>query len=67
MHSACDGRCVNYVLPDYILHTPGQLETLRTLAVPGEAALGEDRLPSAQFCSDHISLVADISLISYVN
>ena len=57
----------NYILPDYILHTPGQLETLRTLAVPGEAALGEDRLPSAQFCSDHISLVADISLISYVN
>ena len=52
---------------DYILHTPGQLETLRTLSVPDEAAVGKDRLPSLRFSSDHMSLVADISLISYVN
>ena len=52
---------------DYILHTPGQLETLRTLNVPDEAAVGEDRLPSPRFSSDHMSLVADICLISYIN
>ena len=52
---------------DYILHTPGQLETLRTLNVPDEATVGEDRLPSLRFSSDHMSLVADISLISYIN
>ena len=52
---------------DYILHTPGQLETLRTLDVPDEAAVGEDRLPSLRFSSDHMSLVADICLISYIN
>ena len=52
---------------DYILHTPGQLETLRTLNVPDEAAVGEARLPSQRFSSDHMSLVADISLISYIN
>ena len=52
---------------DYILHTPGQLQTLRTLNVPDEATVGEDRLPSLRFSSDHMSLVADISLISYIN
>ena len=52
---------------DYILHTPGQLETVRTLEIPDGDQIGEARLPSAQFASDHMSLVADISLLSYIN
>ena len=52
---------------DYILHTPGQLETLRTLNVPDGADLSETRLPSMRFSSDHMSLVADICLINYAN
>ena len=52
---------------DYILHTPGQMETLRTLEIPDGRVIGEDRLPSTQFPSDHMSLVSDISLISYIN
>ena len=52
---------------DYILHTPGRMETLRTLKVPDADDIGENRLPSPQFASDHMSLVADISLISYIN
>ena len=52
---------------DYIMHTPGQMETLRTLEVPDAEDVGETRLPSPRFASDHMSLVADISLISYVN
>ena len=52
---------------DYILHTPGQLLTINTLDVPGRDQLGEDRLPSPQFPSDHVSLVADIAVLSYIN
>ena len=52
---------------DYILHTPGQLETINTLEVPDGDQLGEDRLPSPQYASDHLSLVADIALLSYIN
>ena len=52
---------------DYILHTPGQLLTINTLDVPSGDQIGEDRLPSPQFASDHISLVADIALLSYIN
>ena len=52
---------------DYILHTPGQLTTIKTLDVPGGDQIGEARLPSPQFASDHISLVADIALLSYIN
>ena len=51
---------------DYILHSPGQLLTINTLDVPGEDQ-GEARLPSPQFPSDHLSLVADIALLSYIN
>ena len=43
---------------DYILTSPA-LTTTRTLAVP--AHIGEDRLPSLQFPSDHLSLVVDLS------
>ena len=52
---------------DYILHTPGQLLTINTLDVPAGDQLGEDRLPSPQLASDHVSLVADIAVLSYIN
>ena len=46
---------------DYIFHSP-QLQTVSTLDMPTEQHIGEDRLPSLQFASDHLSLVADIKL-----
>ena len=45
---------------DYIFHS-ADLKTLRTLDVPSEEDLGEERLPSLAYASDHLSLVADIS------
>ena len=44
---------------DYIFHSP-QLETVSTLNMPTEEQIGEDRLPSLQFASDHLSLVAEL-------
>ena len=44
---------------DYIFHSP-QLETVSTLDMPTEQQIAEDRLPSLQFASDHLSLVADL-------
>ena len=46
---------------DYIFHSP-QLQTVFTLEMPTEQQIGEDRLPSLQFASDHLSLVADIQI-----
>jgi len=46
---------------DYIFHSP-QLQTVSTLEMPTEEQIGEDRLPSVQFASDHLSLVVDIKL-----
>ena len=46
---------------DYIFHSP-QLQTVSTLEMPTEEQIGEDRLPSLQFASDHLSLVADIKI-----
>jgi len=47
---------------DYIFHSP-QLETVSTLDMPSEHQIGEARLPSLDFPSDHLSLVADIRLV----
>jgi len=47
---------------DYIFHSP-ELETVSTLAMPSEQQIGPARLPSLQFASDHLSLVADIRLV----
>jgi len=44
---------------DYIFHSH-QLKTVSTLKMPTEEQVGEDRLPSQQFASDHLSLVADL-------
>ena len=44
---------------DYIFHS-ADLRTLRTLDVPSEEDLGEERLPSLAYASDHLSLLADI-------
>ena len=46
---------------DYIFHSP-ELKTVSTLDMPTEEQIGEDRLPSLEFASDHLSLVADIKL-----
>ena len=46
---------------DYIFHSP-QLQTVSTLEMPTEQQIGEDRLPSLQFASDHLSLVADMQI-----
>jgi len=46
---------------DYIFHSP-QLETVSTLNMPTEDQVGDDRLPSLQFPSDHLSLVVDIRI-----
>ena len=46
---------------DYIFHSP-ELQTVSTLDMPTEQQVGEDRLPSLQFASDHLSLVANIKI-----
>ena len=46
---------------DYIFHSPG-LRTRAVLEPPSQEEVGPDRLPSLSFPSDHLSLVADISL-----
>jgi len=46
---------------DYIFHSAG-LSTVVTLPVPTGEEIGIGRLPSQQFPSDHLSLVADIQL-----
>jgi nocturnin len=50
-----------YVL-DYIFHTEFLTPT-SVLEMPSEEEIGEDRLPSLRFPSDHLSLVADFSLV----
>jgi len=49
-----------YIL-DYIFHSK-QLEPAAILEMPRDNEIGEDRLPSLQFPSDHLSLVADFKL-----
>ena len=46
---------------DYIFHSD-DLRTLRTLDVPSEEEVGDQRLPSLAYASDHLSLVADIQI-----
>jgi len=46
---------------DYIFHSPC-LQAVSTLSMPTELQIGEHRLPSMQFASDHLSLVADLSI-----
>lgn len=45
---------------DYMFHSKETLETISVLAIPD--SVGEDRLPSLAFPSDHLSLLADIRL-----
>lgn len=49
-----------YVL-DYIFHSPG-LRSEAVLETPSPEEVGLNRLPSVVFPSDHLSLVADISI-----
>jgi nocturnin len=46
---------------DYIFYSE-ELAAVATLAMPTEEQIGADRLPSLQFASDHLSLVADFAL-----
>jgi len=46
---------------DYIFHSPS-FNTVATLEMPSEKDLGMEKLPSAKFPSDHMSLVADIMM-----
>ena len=46
---------------DYIFHST-DLETVRTLDVPSEGEVGDQRLPSLSYASDHLSLLADINI-----
>jgi len=46
----------------YIFYSAGALDCEAVLAMPSGDALGEERLPSAAFASDHLSLVADLRL-----
>ena len=46
---------------DYIFHSPS-FKTVATLKMPSEKDLGIEKLPSAKFPSDHMSLVADIKM-----
>ena len=45
---------------DYIFHSSDTLETIETLDMPTEEQLGEDRVPSLTFPSDHLSLLAKL-------
>ena len=47
---------------DYILHS-ASVRTLAVLDPPPPEAVGEARLPSLQFPSDHLSLVADLAIL----
>ena len=47
---------------DYVLHGP-RLETSRVLAMPEAGEVGEGRLPSLQFPSDHMTLVVDLNIL----
>ena len=46
---------------DYIFHSP-QLQTVSTLEMSTEEQIEEDMLPSLQFASDNLSLVADLHI-----
>ena len=46
---------------DYIWYTPRHLQPAALLKLPSEDEIGKDRLPSLQYPSDHLSLVADFS------
>jgi len=47
---------------DYIFHSAG-IQASATLDMPTEQQIGIDRLPSAAFPSDHLSMVADLTLV----
>ena len=49
---------------DYMFHTP-DLEVVATLGLPTEEQIGVDRLPNMQYPSDHLSLLADFTHISW--
>ena len=48
---------------DYIWYSSERLQVAALLEFPSAAAIGADRLPSYQYASDHLSLVADFVFV----
>lgn len=48
---------------DYVFYTPDQLKVEAVLDMPTGEQIGENRLPSLNYASDHFSLVADFKLV----
>ncbi|XP_038055885.1 nocturnin-like [Patiria miniata] len=49
---------------DYVWFSRNQLQPVKVLQLPSEEDVGKDRLPSYQYPSDHLSLVADFAFKS---
>ena len=47
---------------DYVFYSPEQMKVESVLEMPTGAQIGENRLPSFSYASDHFSLVADLKL-----
>ena len=48
---------------DYMFHSKDKVKVTSTLEFPTEEQLGEGRVPSHAYASDHFSLVADFVLV----
>ena len=48
---------------DYIFYSPDQMKVDSVLQMPTGEQIGENRLPSFNYASDHFSLLADLRLI----
>ena len=49
---------------DYIFYTPDQIRVDAVLEMPTGEQIGENRLPSLSYASDHFSLVTDLRLMA---
>ena len=48
---------------DYIFYSPDQIRVDAVLEMPTGEQIGENRLPSLSYASDHFSLVTDLRLM----
>lgn len=49
---------------DYIFYSRGNFDVLSLLNLPSAEQIGEDRVPSYSYPSDHFSLVSELELLS---
>ena len=49
---------------DYIFYSPDQIRVDAVLEMPTGEQIGENRLPSLSYASDHFSLVTDLRLMA---